>query len=385
MFRKTRKLWLVVGAFTILALAFGAIGPVLAQEDGTTYTTQEGDTLGAVLDQAGIDVGTVDAPADETHTGLLREFFDLNPDLAFAEDAQVTVPEGIAVTGQEPVEGETLTTASFVNTYGLTDDEGLRQFVVANENLELVPAQTVQFPAGAVQAGDDAAAEDTTDATAEDTTEDTAGQTGDDADQAGDTSTYTVAAGDTLESIANQYEITVEELITLNPDLVQPGDTLVVPAEAGDGQVPGTGTDDEQQGQAGDETGDQTDDETAETGEEGIPQTGPMLSPWGGSPDIPGLNLGLNYDELGPGQGIYIVQGGDSLSSIATRFGLTVPELWAMNPTIENPNVIYSGQRIRVTGGGENVDAQFATQDELDRQLELASPDNSGQEQEEIQ
>jgi hypothetical protein len=40
---------------------------------------------------------------------------------------------------------------------------------------------------------------------------------------------HTVAAGDTLYSIAKKYDITVEVLIKANPQLVKPGDKLVIP------------------------------------------------------------------------------------------------------------------------------------------------------------
>ena len=46
-------------------------------------------------------------------------------------------------------------------------------------------------------------------------------------------STYTIEAGDTLQTIADQYGTTVEELLTLNPDVdptaLQIGQTIRVP------------------------------------------------------------------------------------------------------------------------------------------------------------
>ncbi|TFG67353.1 MAG: LysM domain-containing protein [Thermomicrobiales bacterium] len=43
---------------------------------------------------------------------------------------------------------------------------------------------------------------------------------------------------------------------------------------------------------------------------------------------------------------VYIVKPGDGLTRIATRFGLTVDEVLAANPTIKNPNKISVGQEI---------------------------------------
>jgi murein DD-endopeptidase MepM/ murein hydrolase activator NlpD len=46
--------------------------------------------------------------------------------------------------------------------------------------------------------------------------------------------------------------------------------------------------------------------------------------------------------------GIYIVQPGDTLSAIADRHDMTLDALLALNPSIQNPNVIFPGQRITV-------------------------------------
>lgn len=52
--------------------------------------------------------------------------------------------------------------------------------------------------------------------------------------------------------------------------------------------------------------------------------------------------------------GIYIVQPGDTLAKIAARHGTTVSALMALNG-ISNPNVIWVGQRIRIGKGGGTV------------------------------
>jgi LysM repeat protein len=45
---------------------------------------------------------------------------------------------------------------------------------------------------------------------------------------------YVVQAGDTLAAIADQFGVTVEAIVAANelanPDLIQPGDTLTIPA-----------------------------------------------------------------------------------------------------------------------------------------------------------
>jgi LysM repeat protein len=44
---------------------------------------------------------------------------------------------------------------------------------------------------------------------------------------------------------------------------------------------------------------------------------------------------------------VYVVQPGDSLTSIATKTGIAVTQLEAMNPRID-PNSLQTGQRLRL-------------------------------------
>ncbi|HXQ38886.1 MAG TPA: LysM domain-containing protein, partial [Anaerolineales bacterium] len=43
------------------------------------------------------------------------------------------------------------------------------------------------------------------------------------------TKKHTVAAGDTIESVANKYGLTVRELVSANPQLLKTGDQLTIP------------------------------------------------------------------------------------------------------------------------------------------------------------
>jgi len=106
--------------------------------------------------------------------------------------------------------------------------------------------------------------------------------------------TYEVRWGDTLSSIARAYSTTVEAIMARNPRItnasqVYAGMVLVIPA--------GTTT----------------------------PPTGATLP----APS-----------------GTYIVQRGDTLSSIARRFGTTVQALLEANPTLPDRNTVYAGQRL---------------------------------------
>jgi LysM repeat protein len=61
---------------------------------------------------------------------------------------------------------------------------------------------------------------------------------------------------------------------------------------------------------------------------------------------LPGTILGSDGGYL-----IYIVARGDTLKSLATRFGSTVESILASNLEISNPNVIYEGQRLTIYSG----------------------------------
>ncbi len=51
-----------------------------------------------------------------------------------------------------------------------------------------------------------------------------------------------------------------------------------------------------------------------------------------------------------PGGQTYYVQLGDTLRKIAAKFGTTVEAIQRVNPQITNPNVIYTGQAIKLPG-----------------------------------
>lgn len=96
---------------------------------------------------------------------------------------------------------------------------------------------------------------------------------------------YTVVAGDSFDSIANQSGVTLRELLNANPQLLKIGDQLMIPPTAGTG-----------------------------SGEGGT-----------------------------PAPRTYTVKTGDTLYSIAIKFGTTIAEIASAN-NISNPNQISVGQ-----------------------------------------
>jgi peptidoglycan-N-acetylglucosamine deacetylase len=111
----------------------------------------------------------------------------------------------------------------------------------------------------------------------------------------GDTTAYKVQSGDTLGSIAKRYGTTVQAIVSANnlanPDSIKVGQQLV---------IPGGGS-------------------AAVSGAAAMPTAGQSRS--------------------------YAVQRGDTLLSIARRFGLTVKQLQQAN-NITNPDKIYPGQTL---------------------------------------
>ncbi|WP_207640695.1 LysM peptidoglycan-binding domain-containing protein [Alkaliphilus transvaalensis] len=105
---------------------------------------------------------------------------------------------------------------------------------------------------------------------------------------------YTVRPGDTMFRIANEFGITLQALIVANPqvanpNIVYPGQRICIPIEV-----------------------------------EPPPPPGPFC----------------------PDGTIYTARRGDSLFSIARRFGITLQRMIQANPQIPDPNVVEVGQRI---------------------------------------
>jgi LysM repeat protein len=78
------------------------------------------------------------------------------------------------------------------------------------------------------------------------------------------------------------------------------------------------------------------------------PQAGVVLSIPGGFASSPSYAMG--YYPMQTGSGTYVVRPGDTLGSIAARYGVSLSALLAVNPQIRNPSLIYAGQPISLPG-----------------------------------
>jgi LysM repeat protein len=141
--------------------------------------------------------------------------------------------------------------------------------------------------------------------------------------------TYVVEAGDTADSIAARCGISASAIYAANPGVSSPlqaGQVLILP---GGSTIPSTP----------------------------VPST--PIPPGVITATVNNYNTYnyYNYPAAGSSSNgnyiTYIVQPGDTFSSIASRYGLSVGQLWAANPQIWNINYIYAGQVIYIpTWGG---------------------------------
>ncbi len=165
---------------------------------------------------------------------------------------------------------------------------------------------------------------------------------------------YIVQRGDTLSAIARRYGTTVQEIVDINniqnPDLIYPGEKLRILTNS---TIPGS-----------EERGTGSIIYTVQRGNtlsqiareyhvsvEHIVELNDIENP---NLIYPGQKLRMtesDVTDLSPidntMQVYYVVKEGDTLNGIARRFGITLNEILQYND-IENPNLIFPGQTIRI-------------------------------------
>ena len=158
---------------------------------------------------------------------------------------------------------------------------------------------------------------------------------------AGSTNVYVIASGDTLKTLANQYNITLEALLALNPgvanaNLIYEGQRLNVPA-AGASQPPAASQ--KYTVVKGDTL--RKIAERVNTSVDEILKLNAQIS----NPNI--IYVG-QVITLPAAASTHAVQKSETLRIIANRYGTTVEALLKLNPGITNANLIYVGQVIKL-------------------------------------
>jgi LysM repeat protein len=168
----------------------------------------------------------------------------------------------------------------------------------------------------------------------------------------GKSTTYKIQKGDTLGDIAKKFGVTADAIIQLNsltnPDVLPVGQNLKIPAqEASSGQ-----------GGSGQASGEVYVIKKGDTLSTIAQRFGVSLA------DLQQLNKITNPDQITIGQKLqipasrsptavpvkgktYVVQQGDTLFKIALRFGVTVAALQSAN-NISDPNKVYPGQVLKI-------------------------------------
>jgi LysM repeat protein len=155
---------------------------------------------------------------------------------------------------------------------------------------------------------------------------------------------YVVKQGDTLTSIARQHDVTVSALVEANslanPDLIRVGQRLVLPGGGGDGRVHVVVGGETLAGIASRYRVSLT--ALARANDIGNPnriRVGQRLV-------VPG---GGHGSDAAPTVEYHVVARGETLSSIAARYGLTVRRLAEANGIIDT-STIYVGTRLALSG-----------------------------------
>ena len=182
---------------------------------------------------------------------------------------------------------------------------------------------------------------------------------------------YTVRSGDTLGEIAVANGVSTKALVEANgianPDLIRPGQVLVIPGVAstseGSGSSEGTTSSSTYTVKSGDSlykiakahgVSLSSIIEANNITNANLIRPGQQLVIPGGTPS--GSTSGSGSSSSGStgtvvaGSTTYVVQSGDTLGKIAAKFGISSSALASANG-IANPNVIWPGQKLTVDGG----------------------------------
>jgi LysM repeat protein len=171
--------------------------------------------------------------------------------------------------------------------------------------------------------------------------------------------THVVQRGETLSGIAARYGTTVQAIMSANglsnPNFVWVGQRLAIPGGGGGGYSGGGGAVHVvQRGETLYSIARRYGTTTAAlVSANGLRNPNHIYA--GQRLTIPGASGSSRGGGAAPASGavagVHVVQRGETLAGIARRYGTTAAALASANG-LRNPNLIYVGQRLRITGGG---------------------------------
>jgi LysM repeat protein len=133
---------------------------------------------------------------------------------------------------------------------------------------------------------------------------------------------YTVRSGDTLKKIADKYGLTVEQILAVNknitnPNLIITGDVIILPVGRSEGIMA---------------------------------EKDKRIFVWQREKD------GGRVEEE---EHLYLVRSGDNFTRIAKAFGVSEQRLMEINPQIEDFNLLFRGELIRIPEGRAEFTPKF--------------------------
>jgi LysM repeat protein len=159
---------------------------------------------------------------------------------------------------------------------------------------------------------------------------------------------YEVKRGDTLSAIAAHYGVSVAALLEANdipnPDLIRIGQSIIIPGEGGQADRIHVVASGETLGAIAVEYKTRS-SEIASLND----LANPDLIRVGQKLKIPGGGTGSGERVGGNGPAYHVVAGGETLSSIANLYGISIEQLAEANG-ITNTSILYIGTRLQLSG-----------------------------------
>ena len=307
--------WMYVLVISTLLLTTMGFTTAFAAPDacGAIYTVQSGDTLSDIAVTCGVPLSTIEQYNPQiTDPDLILPGEQISLEAGLIQNTSAIVSTVLAIPSPD-LSGASIVTRSHDTLDGIAMNFGVtrQELIQANPQItdwkKLPAGVVVNLPAGAGQ----------------------------------NLSYYRVQSGDTLDSIAQNYNIPKIELEEVNPQITDwgqifPGELVFLPAYINASLSTYTVQPGDTWSSIANSFGVSLD---------ALEQVNPQITDWGQI--FAGERIYLpGY--INPSLSAYTVQSGDTWNSIADSFGLSLGALEQANPQITDWGQIYSGELIYI-------------------------------------